>query len=175
MFYGLRPAKLSKMKAVRAAWNNTTRLGRAMKSNGIAASGILYQRGAALALLFGVVGLGACQSQQVLQQESALSAAGFSLRIANTAERQAMLNRLPAEQFVQRVSGGVVSYVYAEPTVCGCLYVGSQQAFSQYISNQQLDFEGAQRVALLNYYDAAWNWDAWGPWGPLGPIYGPGW
>jgi len=146
-----------------------------MKSNGIAAPGTSHQRGSAVALLLGVVGLSACQSQQVLQQESALSAAGFSVRIANTAERQAMLNRLPADQFVQRVSGGVISYFYAEPSVCGCLYVGSQQAFSQYISNQQLDFEAAQRVALLNYYDAAWNWDAWGPWGPLGPIYGPGW
>lgn len=146
-----------------------------MKSKGIAASGTRRKRRAAPLLLVGVIGLVACQSQQVLQQESALSAAGFSLRIANTAERQAMLNRLPADQFVQHVSGGVISYVYAEPSVCGCLYVGSAQAFSQYISNQQLDFEAAQRVALLNYYDAAWNWDAWGPWGPLGPIYGPGW
>jgi hypothetical protein len=116
-----------------------------------------------------------CQSTQVLQQEDDLSAAGFTVRIADTAERQDMLNRLPANQFVQRVSGNSVHYVYADPVVCGCLYIGTQQDFDQYVGNQQLDFAQAQRMAYLNFYDAAWNWDAWGPWGPLGPIYGPGW
>lgn len=118
--------------------------------------------------------LAGCQSQ-ILQQDNALEAAGFTLKIADTAERQAMMNRLPANTFVQRVSGNSVHYVYADPTVCGCIYIGSQQDFAQYVSNQQLDFQQAQRIAFLNYYDADWNWAAWGPWGPLGPIYGPGW
>jgi hypothetical protein len=132
-----------------------------------------YKQILALGLL--VVVLAACQSTQVLQQEDGLTAAGFSVRIADTAERQAMMNRLPANQFVQRVNGNSVHYVYADPMVCGCLYIGTQQEFDRYVVNQQLDFEQAQRIAFLNYYDAAWNWDAWGPWGPLGPIYGPGW
>lgn len=130
----------------------------------------------ALGLLLSVAAaLASCQSQQALQQDNALSDAGFSVQIANTAERQAMLNRLPANRFVQRVHGGTVQYVYADPVLCGCLYLGSQQAFDQYVSDQQLDFASAQQLAYLNFYDAAWNWDAWGPWGPLGPIYGPGW
>jgi hypothetical protein len=119
--------------------------------------------------------LAACQSSAILQQDNDLSAAGFTVRIADTAERQAMMNRLPPNQFVQRASGNDVHYVYADPTVCGCIYIGTQQDFAQYVSNKQLDFEQAQRISFLNFYDAAWNWDAWGPWGPLGPIYGPGW
>lgn len=119
--------------------------------------------------------LAACQSSQILQQDDALAAAGFTIKIADTAERQAMMNRLPANTFVQRVSGNAIHYVYADPAVCGCIYIGTQQDFAQYVSGQQLDFEQAQRIAFLNYYDADWNWDAWGPWGPLGPIYGPGW
>lgn len=94
-------------------------------------------------LLFAL--LAGCQTSAILQQENDLAAAGFTVRIADTAERQAMLN------------------------------IGTQQDFAQYVSNQQLDFEQAQRIALLNYDDAAWNWDAWGPWEPLGPVYGPGW
>jgi hypothetical protein len=125
--------------------------------------------GLAFALLAG------CQSTQVLQEEDDLSAAGFTVMIADTAARQDMMNRLPPNQFVQRVRADAVSYVYADPVVCGCLYIGTQQAFDQYVSNQRLDFEEAQRIAYLNFYDATWNWDAWGPWGPLGPIYGPGW
>ena len=86
-----------------------------------------------------------------------------------------MLNRLPPNQFVQRVRGNSVHYVYADPVVCSCLYIGTQQDFDQYVANLPLSFEQTQRIAFLDFYDAAWNWEAWGPWGPLGPIYGPGW
>jgi len=121
-----------------------------------------------------ILGLSACQTQsQLVQQESALSAAGFQVQIADTAARQAMMNRLPANQFVVRAYNGVTHYVYADPG-CGCLYVGTQQAFQQYVSNQQLDIANAQQQAIQNYFDPAWNWAAWGPWGPLGPEYGPG-
>ena len=51
-----------------------------------------------------VLFLSACQSDAILQQDNDLSAAGFTLRIADTAERQAMMHRLPPNQFVQRVS-----------------------------------------------------------------------
>jgi hypothetical protein len=119
-------------------------------------------------------GLSACQSQgDLIQQESSLSSAGFTVHIANTAERQSMLNRLPPNQFVLRVHDGVTHYVYADPG-CGCLYVGNQDAFNTYVSNQQLDIAHEQQMAVQDYYDASWNWAAWGPSGPLGPLYGPG-
>jgi hypothetical protein len=121
----------------------------------------------------------ACQSQQqaMVQQENGLAAAGFIVRIANTAERQAMMHRLPPNQFVQRVNGNTIHYIYADPFACGCLYIGSQQAYDAYMSNVQADYVGEQKLAAQAFYDAAWNWAAWGPWGPLGPIYGPapGW
>ena len=126
-----------------------------------------------LVVVLGFIVLAACQTQgDVVQQENTLAAAGFSVRIANTAARQSMLNRLPPNQFVTRVHDGVTHYVYADPG-CGCLYVGSQQAFNQYVSNQQLDIAHEQQMAIQDYYDAAWDWAAWGPWGPLGPVYGP--
>jgi hypothetical protein len=131
-----------------------------------------------IALLLIAASMAACQLQQqaIIQHEDDLSAAGFVVQLASTADRQAMLHRLPANQFVRREGSGVTLYVYADPTACSCLYVGNQQAFDRYVSNQQLDLYGQEKIAALSYYDAAWNWDAWGPWGPLGPIYGPpGW
>jgi hypothetical protein len=120
------------------------------------------------------IGLSACQTQgQLVQQENDLAAAGFQVRIANTAERQSMLHRLPPNQFVVRTHNGVTHYVYADPA-CGCLYVGNQQAFQTYVGNEQLDAANAAQQAYQNYVDPAWNWAAWGPWGPLGPEYGPG-
>jgi hypothetical protein len=127
-----------------------------------------------LAFGAGAFWLVGCQTQsQLVQQENDLAAAGFQVHIADTAARQTMMNRLPPNQFVVRVRNGVAHYVYADPG-CGCLYVGNQHAFEQYISNEQLDIANAQRQAIQNYIDPAWDWAAWGPWGPLGPEYGPG-
>lgn len=125
-------------------------------------------------------GLTACETQQqrVEQREDLLSAAGFVVRPANTPERQDMLHRLPPHTFVQRVKGDVVHYVYADPLVCGCLYVGSQQAYNQYKANQlQQHLADEQQMTAQTYSDATWNWGAWGPWTPgfgfgYGPAYG---
>jgi len=135
-------------------------------------------------LLLGIAALTACETQQqcVTEREDNLAAAGFIIRPANTPERQAMLMRLPDHQFVMRQNGDTIHYVYADPLVCGCLYVGTQQAYNQYKANQlQQHLADEQAMSAQMYSDAAWNWESWGPWGPLGPpgfglVYGPvGW
>jgi hypothetical protein len=122
--------------------------------------------------------LAACQTQQqvVTQHEDSLAAAGFIVRPANTPERQAMLKRLPPNRFVQRVNGDRIHYVYADPLVCGCLYVGSQQAYNQYkLHEQQQHMADEQQMTAQMYSDPAWSWNAWGPWGPeYGFGYGSG-
>jgi hypothetical protein len=79
-------------------------------------------------------------------------------------------------------TGDAVHYVYADPLVCGCLYVGTQQAYDQYKRDQQQkNLADEQQMTAQTYSDAAWNWNAWGPWGPpvrpYGFVYGPavGW
>ncbi len=136
--------------------------------------------------------LAACQTspERVAQREDHLAAAGFVIRPANTPERQAMLTRLPAHKFVMRTHGDQVHYVYADPTVCQCLYVGSQQAYSKYVADRQARRRDKQLVDALEanhdaaeadfraeaYTDPNWNWTVWGTWGPeygIGP--GLGW
>ena len=126
-----------------------------------------------LGVLLGVGLLAACQTPQekVVQHEDNLAAAGFIVRPANTPERQAMLNRLPPHKFVQRVKGDTVIYVYADPLVCGCLYVGSQVAYDQYRSDQlQKNLADEQQMTADMYADPAWNWGAWGPMQPVGFV-----
>lgn len=138
----------------------------------------VFRCAAAAAFLVGVGVLGACQAQQqrVSEHEDNLAAAGFVFRPANTPERQAMLARLPPHRFVQRVKGDAVTYIYADPLVCGCLYVGSQQAYGNYKQHeQQQHLADEQQMTAQTYSDAAWNWNAWGPWGPGYAFgYGPG-
>jgi hypothetical protein len=133
-----------------------------------------------------LVALAACQSTpaNIGAYEDNLAAAGFVMRVANTPERQAMLRRLPPHRFVVRQNGDTIHYVYADPLVCDCLYVGTQQSYDRYRANQlQQQLVDEQQLAALSYSDAAWSWGAWGPWGPgpvvdpaFGFVYGPiGW
>jgi hypothetical protein len=122
--------------------------------------------------------IAACQteSQIVMQREDNLAAAGFIVKPANTLERQQMLHRLPPHTFVQRVHGDVIHYVFADPLVCGCLYVGTQQAYNAYkLHQQQQNIADEQAVTAQSYADPAWSWGAWGPVEPNGFVYGYGW
>jgi len=138
---------------------------------------------AVLATLLAAAAFGACETQQqkIAQHEDKLAAAGFVIKPANTPERQAMLARLPAHRFVTRQNGDTIHYVYADPLVCGCLYVGTQQAYDKYKANQLAQhIADEQLMTAQTYSDAAWSWPAWGPWGPptpvVGFVYGPvGW
>jgi len=118
---------------------------------------------AALALCLAISAC-ATPQQRAVDREDLLSAAGFAVRPANTPERIASLHNLPPNKVVQRVRGGTVRYVYADPLVCGCLYVGDQDAFGRY---RQEVFQ--HRLANEQEMTAQMNRDAWdeGPWGPF--------
>jgi hypothetical protein len=118
----------------------------------------------------------ASTSELVANKEDQLAAAGFVVKPANTPQRQAMLQRLPPHHFVRRVHGDAVNYVYADPLVCDCLYVGTQQAYGRYMQYlQQKRLADEQETTAMLYSDPAWNWGMWGPWDPaygFGPGYG---
>jgi hypothetical protein len=57
---------------------------------------------------------------------------GFIMRPANTPEKMARLQKLPARQFVRRVKNGTPYYIYADPTYCKCAMVGGEPAMNAY-------------------------------------------
>jgi len=118
---------------------------------------------AALALCLAV---SACTMprQRAVDQEDLLSTAGFTVWPANTPERIAFLHDLPPNKVVQRVRGGTVRYVYADPLVYGCLYVGHEDAYGRYC---QEVFQ--RRLANEQQMTAQMDQDAWdeGSWGPF--------
>lgn len=124
--------------------------------------------------------LASCEtvSGSVEHRENDLAAAGFIVRPANTPARVAMLERLPANRFLLRSRGNTVSYIYADPTNCHCLYVGTQKAYSKYRETQAQERIANRRLlAAQTYADARWDWSGWGPdfpdfYGPFGPRYG---
>lgn len=74
----------------------------------------------------------ATPQQRASEQEGLLAAAGFTAQPANTPERLASLHALPPNKVVQQDHDGSVRYVYADPLICGCLYLGDQAAYGRY-------------------------------------------
>jgi hypothetical protein len=134
-------------------------------------------------VIAGLLTLSACQtpSQRIVTHENNLAAAGFTIHPANTPQRQAMLAQLPPHKFVKRITNDTVHYVYVDPKVCKCLYVGTQEAYGKYQLNKQSDARIKQLQSDLKdhqnaaedddfneqvYENPAFDWEAWGPWGP---------
>jgi len=97
---------------------------------------------------------------QVQNKEDMLAAAGFNLVPASTPQRQASLAAMPPHKFVHTVHNNTVRFVYADPTICDCLYVGSQAAYDRYRANV---FE--KQIANEQEMTAQMNEMDWGPWG----------
>jgi len=127
---------------------------------------------AVLVLAFGSI-LGACtgQSDRIADKEDLLAAAGFDVLPASNPTRQREITGLPPHHFLSQIKGDKVIYLYADPLVCNCLYVGTQAAYDRYrqeVFQRQLANE--QQVTADVLADDSWDWSPWGPgwwaWGP---------
>ena len=118
-------------------------------------------------LLFGAVLLtSGCAREVIGQKEDMLAAAGFRIKPANTPDRIQSLQTLPPNRFVQEQLNGQEVWIYSDPLVCHCLYVGTPQAYQYYhqlafqqnIANEQIE------AAQLNS-EVGFGWGPWGGWG----------
>jgi hypothetical protein len=64
--------------------------------------------------------------------------AGFVMRPADTAAKLERLRRLPPLKFVGRARGGKHYFLYADPDVCKCLFVGNAAALKAYRAMRSL-------------------------------------
>jgi len=115
------------------------------------------------------------------KKEDLLAASGFSIQPASTPRRQALLEKLPPHRFVQRTKNGKAIFLYADPLVCDCLYIGNDKALGSYqqtilqrqMARDELGDQGQLReesgidygeeLKVLTTNEEGWNWDVWGP------------
>ncbi len=108
----------------------------------------------------------------VAKKEDMMIAAGFRFLPANTPERQAFFKQLPPHRFLKEIKGDKLIYVYPDPTVCVCLYVGNEKAYSAYrrmMYDKNLADE--QRLTAQTLDNVSWNWGPWGTGFPYGWPY----
>jgi hypothetical protein len=89
----------------------------------------------AVALLLGASLLVALEmpSKPFLDKNSFyLSSAGFRVQLANDAAGKQALHALPPHRFVMHRYGNDVRYLYAEPSHCVCIFIGTQGAYQSY-------------------------------------------
>lgn len=67
-----------------------------------------------------------------LAADMKLEDAGFVMRPANTAKELEHIKKLPARRFVARTKDGQRYYLYADPELCKCVFVGNAIAFEAY-------------------------------------------
>lgn len=124
-------------------------------------------------IILGTLTAAACESpqQRIANKEDQLTAAGFKFRPIDTPARQAAIKQLPPNKFARQIRDGRVFYVYPDPLVCGCLYVGDQNAYGRYRANvqaKQLADEQAMTADEMSM--SAWDWGPWGGY-PMGWYY----
>ena len=107
-------------------------------------------------------------SRGYMDTEDMLAASGFKFVPADTPARRAAFQKLTPHNFVWENKNGKVIYIYPDPTICVCIYVGGQKAYTAYQARRfkkNLAAEQADTAATLSY-----DWD-WGAWGPMGWPY----
>jgi hypothetical protein len=130
-----------------------------------------------LTVVMAAFALGGCTST-VVQKEDMLAAAGFTYRPANTPQTAAALKAMPPHRFIPQTRNGRTVWVYADPTICGCLYAGDdiayqrfkQEVFQKQLADEQALTAEANQQAAMEQNAAAVQWDVWGPWAPFYPV-----
>lgn len=114
-----------------------------------------------LAAAMVLTGCATMRRSEARSTEELLAAAGFTMRPADTAERQQRLAARPPYRLESHTKDDKVVYTYADPNGCVCLYVGGPKEYSEY---QRLRLQ--RQIAA----DEAWgahaadmDWDLWGP------------
>jgi hypothetical protein len=104
------------------------------------------------------------RKQEADQTEATLAASGFKVKPADTAKRQSDLAMFPVRKITTRVREGKLTYFYADPDFCKCLYYGDAQAYSRYqqLAIQRQIAQEQVEAAEMNQ-DAAMDWGMWGP------------
>jgi hypothetical protein len=99
-------------------------------------------------------------------KENTLAAAGFKVHSIKTEAQIADFRSIPAHMIRPATYKGRSVYIYADPTICGCLYIGSTTAYNTYISGAMT--RSAKREYKAETTDNGYSPTPWmldgGPW-----------
>lgn len=121
----------------------------------------------------------ACSSSKPESKQDMLADSGFKVVSLKTPGQAASFKKLPPHKLTRKTYQGKTVWLYADPTMCGCLYMGTQDAYNAYI--KEASRQMIAQAMKANYQDDPYSpsamdaqvdndWD-WGEWGNPG-YYG---
>ncbi len=125
----------------------------------------------------------ACSTTPKMEsKQDMLSDAGFKTVSLKTPGQLAQFKKLPAHQLTRKNYQGKTVWVYADPTLCGCLYMGTPDNYNAYIkiASKQMMSQAMRAnfqddpyspTAMDNAVDSDWDWGEWGNPGYYGLNY----
>ena len=69
--------------------------------------------------------------EKAFEAESLLVSAGFTYKVADTAEKLEKLNQLPQRKLSKHKRQNKVTYLYADVVSCKCVYMGDEAAYQR--------------------------------------------
>ena len=123
----------------------------------------------------------ACSSKPESKQDM-LAASGFKVVSLTTPGQAASFKKLPPHKLTRKTYQGKTVWLYADPTMCGCLYMGTQDAYNAYIkeASRQMIAQAMKAnyqddpyspSAMDAQVDSDWDWGEWGNPGYYGLPY----
>ncbi len=111
-----------------------------------------------------------------------LADSGFKVVSLKTPGQAASFKKLPPHKLVRKTYNGKPVWVYADPTMCGCLYMGTQDNYNAYIKEASKQMiSTAMRANFQDdpysptgmdmAVDSDWDWGEWGNPGYYGLPY----
>jgi hypothetical protein len=107
------------------------------------------------------VGVVACQNNTKFS-ENMLASSGFKSVTPTTPAQVASLRSLPPHKLTRTTHKGRTVWLYSDPTVCGCLYVGNQAAYDAYSKRQtQRAMLDMTSVTAAPVASGQWDFSPW--------------
>jgi hypothetical protein len=116
------------------------------------------------AIVLSLAGCAGLQAQDARATEQMLTAAGFQMKPADTAEKLAHLQTLTPGKIVRRERNGEPSYVYADGNVCKCLYTGTEQQYQEYRKLARQQTMSDETTLVTEESSDPRSWGLWGLW-----------
>jgi hypothetical protein len=106
------------------------------------------------------VAVGACESNTKFKEDM-LSSAGFKATPPQTPAQVASLKSLPAHKLAKTTLKGKTVWVYSDPTICGCLYIGNQAAYDAYVRKQTQQAMLDMQTVTVSAEPLGWDLAPW--------------
>ncbi len=74
---------------------------------------------------------------------------GFVPRYADTPAKMKHLRAIPPDRLITRTRNGRITYLYADPNICRCVYVGTPDAYRTYQNGGPVGYVGDEADKAL--------------------------